>query len=182
MVAKLFCGRKPSADCRLLDPGCGEGEFIAGVLRFCVSKNWPIPQIVGVEIDVTRADSARQSFRDIRRVTVRHADYLLALPESFDFIIGNPPYVSILDLSPEQRLSYKSSFRTASGRFDLYMPFFEKALRMLCLEGKLVFITPEKFLYVVRMQACRAGNVPRARTRSYCSCCRHLDASVELGF
>src|ERR1700682_2808552 len=36
----------------------------------------------------------------------------------------------------------------ARGRFDLYLLFFERALKSLKPDGRLVFITPEKFLYV----------------------------------
>jgi hypothetical protein len=52
------------------------------------------------------------------------------------------------DWVPLNGLSIAAQYRTASGRFDLYVLFFEQALRLLAPEGRLVFITPEKFLYV----------------------------------
>jgi SAM-dependent methyltransferase len=148
MVGKLFAEGPPSASARLLDPGCGNGEFIAGVLRICAQRKWPVPTIVGVELDPTRATTARQRFRGIEQITIREADFLQPSRETFNFVIGNPPYVSILALSGEERLAYRSAYRTASGRFDLYVLFFEQALRVAAPGGRIVFITPEKFLYV----------------------------------
>ena len=148
MVGKLFAESAPTASARVLDPGCGNGEFIAGVLRLCAGRNWTVPTIVGVELDPARANTAKQRFRGITQVTILHADFLQASREAFDFVIGNPPYVSILALNSEERLAYRSAYRTAAGRFDLYVLFFEQALRLLAPDGRIVFITPEKFLYV----------------------------------
>ena len=148
MVGKLFADGPPSASARVLDPGCGDGEFIAGVLRICSQRNWPVPTIVGIELDPARAATAKRRFRGVAQVTIRHADFLQPSRETFDFVIGNPPYVSILALSGEERLAYRSAYRTASGRFDLYVLFFEQALRLVAPDGRIVFITPEKFLYV----------------------------------
>jgi hypothetical protein len=42
----------------------------------------------------------------------------------------------------------RKRYTTAVGRFDLYLLYFERALSLLHPSGRLVFITPEKFLYV----------------------------------
>jgi adenine-specific DNA-methyltransferase len=68
--------------------------------------------------------------------------------ERFDFVIGNPPYVSILGLSENEKEDFRATYETAQGRFDLYLLFFERALKSLKQDGRMVFITPEKFLYV----------------------------------
>jgi SAM-dependent methyltransferase len=148
MVGKLFQVQAPAADASVLDPGCGNGEFIEGILRACSANGWPVPRIVGVELDPARATMARNRFRGIPQVQIRQTDFLLPAGETFNFIIGNPPYVSILGLSPAERVDYRAAYRTATGRFDLYTLFFEQALRLLAAEGRLVFITPEKYLYV----------------------------------
>lgn len=148
MVGKLFAEGPPTSSTRVLDPGCGNGEFIAGVLRLCLQRSWPVPTIVGVELDSARAATAKRRFRGVAQVTICHADFLQPSRERYDYVIGNPPYVSILALNGEERLAYRSAYRTASGRFDLYVLFFEQALRLLAPAGRIVFITPEKFLYV----------------------------------
>ncbi|MCC7020221.1 MAG: class I SAM-dependent methyltransferase [Ardenticatenales bacterium] len=149
MVAMLFRDRRPSPSDRLLDPGCGPGAFIAGVLRWCAREGVEPPQIVGIELDPAHVTSARERFRNDPCVCIRGADFLdCQNQDRYDFIIGNPPYVSILQLSEQERAYYKSSFVTATGRFDLYMLFFEQAIRLLDARGTLVLVTPEKYAYV----------------------------------
>lgn len=156
MVGKLFRGSVPRPSHRLLDPGCGNGEFIDGVLRFCAEAGIEPPSIVGVELDPTRAETARHRFRGLTNVEIRHADFLADSTDRFDYIIGNPPYVSITGLSLLERESYRRSYSSARGRFDLYLLFFEQSLRLLRENGRLVFITPEKFLYVESAAPLRA--------------------------
>jgi len=148
MVDKLFAGRRPTPDALLLDPGCGPGAFIDGVLRWCSRHNATPPQIVGIDSDAAHAAEARLRFRSDRHVSVRNADFLQPGLENFDYIVGNPPYVAITGLSEAERSDYRRRYLTATNRFDLYALFFEQALRMLKPDGRLVFITPEKFLYV----------------------------------
>ena len=148
MVSKLFDRHHPTAGSRVLDPGCGNGEFIAGILRWCNAHQLATPEIVGVELDSERASVALRRFVDCAQVSIVRADFLGRLDGVFDYVIGNPPYVSIVGLSVDERVRYRSSFLTAQGRFDLYALFFEQALRLLAPSGRLVFITPEKFTYV----------------------------------
>lgn len=148
MVDKLFRQRPPSADDRLLDPGCGTGAFIDGVLRWCRRHCAPIPHIVGVEADTQLLSIARQRLASLEGISLRNEDFLVTKQDQYDFIVGNPPYVPITGLSIEERERYRASFATATGRFDLYLLFFEQGLRLLKPAGRLVFVTPEKFLYV----------------------------------
>ena len=148
MVEKLFRNRPPTADSTVLDPGCGEGEFIDGVIRWCSVRGLPTPSIVGIEADAARARTAKARFAGLAHVRILHQDFLSAIELRFDYAIGNPPYVPITGLSVAEREVYRRHYSTASGRFDLYLLFFEQALQLLKPGGTLVFITPEKFVYV----------------------------------
>lgn len=153
MVEKLFRARPPTAESSLLDPGCGRGAFIDGIVRWCERHGSPLPEIVGIESNPEHVAAAADRFRTHEQIQIRHADFLrpsLALNVSarFDYIIGNPPYVPITALTTREREAYRSAYGTAKGRFDLYLLFYEQALQLLSPGGRLVFITPEKFLYV----------------------------------
>jgi adenine-specific DNA-methyltransferase len=91
---------------------------------------------------------ARAKFAARPQVEIRETDFLTAPLERFAFVIGNPPYVPITSLTEAEKALYRKLYRTACGRFDLYLLFFERALKALEPRGRLVFITPEKFLYV----------------------------------
>lgn len=155
MVDKLFASAAPKPTSLLLDPGCGPGAFIDGILKWCARRGLVPPQIVGIDSDPAHVARARQTFRHERSVEIRHADFLQTSSETFDYIIGNPPYVSITGLSEGERSAYRARYRTATNRFDLYGLFFEQALDQLRPNGRLVFITPEKFLYVESAKSLR---------------------------
>ncbi|MEW6028508.1 MAG: N-6 DNA methylase [Chloroflexota bacterium] len=61
----------------------------------------------------------------------------------FDVIIGNPPYVRAENMPREERDYYMSGqFETAYGRFDIYILFIERAIKLLKEGGRLGFIVP----------------------------------------
>lgn len=147
MVAQLFAEGPLTPASRVLDPGCGEGEFIGGVLRYCAAAGVRPPQVVGVERDPERAGAAAKRFAGCPTIRVENRDFLRPSHERFTHIVGNPPYVSILGIPEAERARLRTAYESARGRFDLYMLFFEQSLRMLNPGGRLVFVTPEKFLY-----------------------------------
>lgn len=148
MVAKLFSARQPQAEDRLLDPGCGTGVFIQGVIRWCRRNGCPVPRITGIESDPSLLEEARRSVGHIGEVCLLNEDFLTPRLDRYDYVIGNPPYVPITGLALDERAKYRQQYLTARGRFDLYLLFFEQALQLLQPGARLVFITPEKFLYV----------------------------------
>ncbi|MGJ0352176.1 N-6 DNA methylase [Aliarcobacter cryaerophilus] len=80
------------------------------------------------------------------------ANSLLEMPfseNSFDVVIGNPPYVRVQGLKSnyenEAKL-YEEKFVSATGNYDLYVLFMEQSFKMLNQKGKLSYILPHKFL------------------------------------
>lgn len=68
----------------------------------------------------------------------------------FDVVIGNPPYVSAIELKKaysETAYNFlKNGYAVAKGTVDLYIYFFEKGLSILKPNGLLSFITPNRYL------------------------------------
>ena len=156
MVERLFQGRPPRPDDTVLDPGCGTGEFIDGVIRWCKRRGLALPRITGVESDPQHLPVLRAKYERLPAVHIEHADFLEDRRTTYNFIVGNPPYVAITALSESEKARYRARYATAHGRFDLYLLFFEQALRSLAPDGRLVFITPEKYLYVETAAPLRA--------------------------
>ena len=67
----------------------------------------------------------------------------------FDTVIGNPPYIRIQmmkEWAPTEVELYKKLYKSAaSGNYDIYVVFVEKALSLLNKSGKMGFILPHKF-------------------------------------
>ncbi|MCK4667778.1 Eco57I restriction-modification methylase domain-containing protein [Candidatus Dependentiae bacterium] len=68
----------------------------------------------------------------------------------FDVVIGNPPYISGLQLSKKmnklENKYIKNKYKSASGSFDIYVIFIELGLNLLNENGIISFITPNKYL------------------------------------
>jgi len=74
----------------------------------------------------------------------------------FDVVIGNPPYVSADNMGNELKDTYKQSYISAKGKYDLYYLFYEVGKNLLSPSGVLSFITPNKF--------CAADSADELRT------------------
>ena len=64
----------------------------------------------------------------------------------FNVLIGNPPYIGIEDITWDYRRFYETIYKTATGRFDLYSLFIEKAMQIKQPTGVFTYIIPGKFL------------------------------------
>ncbi len=73
-------------------------------------------------------------------------EWMFGVKEGFDVVIANPPYIGIEDISWDLRRFYETIFKTATGRFDLYSLFIEKAMQIKLPSGVFAFIIPGKFL------------------------------------
>ena len=78
---------------------------------------------------------------------------------SFDLVLGNPPYVNIRQLVKQQGADYvrrvRDRFATATGNFDLYVPFVERAYELLRDGGRCAFIVPNKIAGLGYAAQCR---------------------------
>jgi len=133
--------------CRVLEPACADAPFLAAFAERYGSHH----EFVGVEIDPARLARARER---LPTMTFVEADFLLWEPkETFDVIIGNPPYGIIGDASHypihvlrERKALYRQRSLTWRGKYNIYGAFIEHAARLLAPEGKLVFVVPASWL------------------------------------
>ncbi len=72
----------------------------------------------------------------------------------FDVVIGNPPYVGFQGFE-EDKPYLRERFKSAIGRFDVYIPFIERGLQLLKEGGLLGFICPTNFMKRQHGQALR---------------------------
>jgi len=67
----------------------------------------------------------------------------------FDVVIGNPPYLRVQGLREnfwEKSEFYKKYYKSATGRFDIYVLFMERSFELINKKGLASFILPHKFL------------------------------------
>jgi SAM-dependent methyltransferase len=151
----------PTRPLRILDPACGAGEFLVAAREFL---NDQPHELIGIDIDSQAVQTTRERLaaKESPSVHVCVADALAesALPQnSFDAVIGNPPYVNIRELArqrgPDEVARLRERFRTARGNFDLYVLFIERALQWLKPGGCCGLIVPNKWATLDYARECR---------------------------
>lgn len=163
---------QPLHERRLLEPSFGEGDFLLPTIDRLLTA-WKVMGnttraletlgdcIRAVELhrdtfNRTRADViarltgcgiAARTAEAIANRWLLHGDFLLVkLTETFDVVIGNPPYVR-QELIPDVLLAeYRSRYSTIYDRADLYIPFIERSLRSLANGGALGFICADRWM------------------------------------
>ncbi len=152
---------------KLLEPSFGGGEFLIAAIERLIAS-WRhhgstqdlAPCILAVELHQSTFQSTAQAITDklislgiepahalqLTNSWLHHGDFLLsALPNGFDVVIGNPPYVR-QELIPAPLLTeYRRRFTTLYDRADLYVPFIEKSLDALSEGGQMVFICADRW-------------------------------------
>jgi hypothetical protein len=69
----------------------------------------------------------------------------LAKAGSFDYILGNPPYLEAKRMPAELKETCRKSWPELKGAFDLYVPFILQCNRLVAENGKVCLILPDKF-------------------------------------
>lgn len=153
---------------KILDPACGCGSLLVEAMRYLCGHLGASPLeavscLRGFDRDLDCVVLARVALiaaayglgaRDVEleaaarrlshRILVR--DVLAAgCDASADCIVMNPPYVRAAT-SAAGRSQLRGRFRTATGVFDLHVPFIELALRSVRPGGSLGLLTTDKFL------------------------------------
>lgn len=158
---------------RILEPSFGEGDFLLVVVDRLL-KAWrnqcrdarnayedlrdsvravelhrdsfaaTRPKVVSL---LARRGIATATAERLADVWLTCDDFLLAsLPQEFDRVVGNPPYVR-QELIPDALIAeYRARYATIYDRADLYIPFIERSLSMLAEGGQLGFICADRWM------------------------------------
>jgi len=170
--------------CRVLDPACGGGAFLAPVARRILAA---LPHVTpailvknvasrlrGFEIDPFAAWLSQVTLDAVMLPVCRKAGRSLpvvvtvcdslkppAPRDRFDLVIGNPPYGRVT-LEPKDRARYQ---RSLYGHANLYGLFTDFALRYAKAGGVIAYVTPTSFLageYFKNLRALLAREAPPA--------------------
>jgi methylase of polypeptide subunit release factors len=122
----------------------------------------PFATLKGTYLTAHHADKAalRKQVDDLRETILGHAcpgerGFIWAVDfaevfgqEGFDVVIANPPYVNAKTLLQGKGRQYKNllskQYLSAVGLYDLYVVFWELALRLVNPQGSVAFIIPNK--------------------------------------
>ncbi|MEM6335549.1 MAG: Eco57I restriction-modification methylase domain-containing protein [Bacteroidota bacterium] len=161
------------ADCRLLEPSFGSGEFLFEAVRRLVksfemnggelrkSSEHLQDSVRAVEISKESVLEVRAGLaellgelgvpvgqsRELLDSWIIQDDFLLTdLPRVFSHVVGNPPYVRSERVPRALMAEYRSRYLTMYDRSDLYVPFFERGLDLLEAQGILSFVCADRWM------------------------------------
>lgn len=153
----------PQEKDKCLDPSCGGGAFLIGLVEY-YQKNYnkSIKKIIQENIygsDILDYNAKRAKlilclYGLLYNEIIEENDFNIYVQDSlkaewktnFEIIVGNPPYVKYQDLSDENRLYLSKKWKTIdNGTFNLYFAFFELGYNLLTPNGKLGYITPNNY-------------------------------------
>lgn len=149
---------------RFLENSCGDGEIlIQAVIRYiedCKKRRFSKKKIklglekdfIAYEVDNKRVEECKNRLDTIAKqykITdvvwdIRCEDYLASKSDTtYDFIVGNPPYIAYPDLPTNVQTYIKENFASCKkGKFDYSYAFIEKSYLQLSPKGSLVYIIP----------------------------------------
>lgn len=164
-----YTSEKNLVDVVAVEPAAGDGAFLGPMVKrlieSCQRLGRPLSDcensLVAFELNETSAERARAmatkiltghgvtvaAARILAEGWVRTGDYLFeSMNIEADFVIGNPPYVRSEEIPEETAAHYRSAYPTMYGRADLYIAFFEAALRQLTDNGTCAFICADRWM------------------------------------
>ncbi|MDO5560914.1 MAG: N-6 DNA methylase [Oscillospiraceae bacterium] len=170
MIGEMDICSNYSTKTTICDPACGCGSFLVSLADFLHRKfNVSFSDLFqkclfGVDIlehnvlkskvlltilALEHGENYERSF-NLRVANSLSTNWTLEFPNvfkygGFDFIIGNPPYVSLKNMTEDVRQSLASWKTSNYGNTDLYIVFYELALNIAKSTGTIGFITINSF-------------------------------------
>ncbi len=154
---------------RILEPSCGDGSFLSAIVgRLSEVSIRNRVEVIGVEVDPYLAQKARtvvQQHRAFVRAEIVQADFFKEYlnrmhdrlrRESFDLIIGNPPFGGTFDHEIEDALDARLGKRLGKKiKKETYAFFIVACLDLLRRGGRLTFICSDSLLTIPTMTGLR---------------------------
>ena len=148
---------------KILENSCGEGNFLVEIVKRYVNdcrRNGYNDETIreGIYRDITAfevdSDYIKKCKGNIKKLSkelgikgikcnIISQDYLKTEPFEYNYIIGNPPYITYHDLAEDDRNYIKENYSVCGlGRFDYCYAFIERSLSELSDDGVLVYLIP----------------------------------------
>lgn len=176
----------------VMENSCGDGSFLKEIINRYINayqeKNNSLDNIEndlkkyihGIEVDLDVYNLCINNLnklldsKNIKRIKfdIINQDALEIDKYNYkmDFVIGNPPYVRVHNLSCQYEKVKKYSF-SSSGMTDLYIVFYEIGLKMLNKNGVLCYITPNSFY----------NSLAGSKLREYLENKKNMELIMDLG-
>ena len=144
---------------KILEPSFGDGVFLKAMSKFLEKKS----VIEGIELDLNEFLKVKE--KNISNVSVINDDFLswyLNNPNknnSFDAVIGNPPFIRYQYLSKEDQQFSEEIFKKHNLKFtkhtNAWVPFIVSSISLLKPGGRFAMVVPSEIIHVMHAQSLR---------------------------
>lgn len=156
---------------KILENSCGDGNILVAVVQRYIDdclengfsktqiKNGLANDIYGIEIDSEQHKKCIANLNEVLQKNqidevewnIYNADYLRWNETiQFQFIVGNPPYITYRELEADEQQYVKTTFETCvKGKFDYCYAFIEKSIKSLAQDGKMAYLIPSSIFKTV---------------------------------
>lgn len=149
---------------KVAENSCGDGNVLVEIAKRyildCINVGLTIQEIklglerdiYAAEIDQAHIDNCTDKLNKLAgeygitevKWNIFNGDFLkLNLTDEFDYVIGNPPYITYKEISAENRVFLREAYETCyHGKFDYCYAFIEASIKSLKNNGKLAYLIP----------------------------------------
>lgn len=147
---------------KVIENSCGEGNILCVIVHRYIEglKDYDLAyikrgleqDIVGYDIDKYCCEATLQKLNEVASTygithvkwNIQCKDALLdGDKDQYDFVIGNPPYISYRSMDADTREVLRNKFDSCKiGAFDYCYAFIERSLVSLKQDGKMVYLIP----------------------------------------
>lgn len=149
---------------KIIEPSCGQGNILIEVVKRyivdCLNNNYSkedirkglSQDIYAIEYDFKHYKKCIDNINEVlKKYSIGEVNWKVYcedclkfnLKVKFDYVVGNPPYISYKMLDEQTRKYVKENFKTCTkGKFDYCYPFIEKGIKLLKKGGKIAFLIP----------------------------------------
>lgn len=167
---------------KVIENACGDGNILKEIVKRYIEdalindraideiKKGLQRDIYGAEIDdvhyfncINNLDAIAESFKIINvKWNILNGDFLKqCIKNKFDYVIGNPPYITYRELDDLTRSYLNENFTSCRhGKFDYCYAFIEASLSCLNDTGKLAYLIPSSIFKNVFAQELRNMILP----------------------
>lgn len=144
---------------KTLEPSFGDGVFLKTMSPLIDKKS----SIEGIELDSLEFDKVKK--QNIANGNVINADFLSwyinnhSQKNTFDAVIGNPPFIRYQYLSNEDQKYSEEIFKNHDLKFtrhtNAWVPFIIASISLLKPGGRIAMIVPSEIIHVMHAQSLR---------------------------
>ncbi len=159
---------------KIIDPCCGSGNFLIEILKYnfnacktqqekqqIIEKMFIQKFLVGIDIQEIPCliSKIRMILTTIEYTGILNPDLNMPvyqkdslkencnlLSSDYDLVITNPPYLRYQLISEDYRNYLKENYICTKGRFDLYVVFIERCIKLAKDRGRIIIVTSDKFM------------------------------------